>query len=474
VIRRLLSSLIPLILVLLLGGRSLLAEAEGTPTQRTLFIVLDAVPYGFVEELTEPSREGGALFVDFAPPIALISTFPSTTTIALGEAFEPFGLPRSPGYEARFFDWEKAKVRGGGPLSYFKIEFPWREFFQWSRKGAFRSAVASIRPAKASEKRVKRGVEAFFESQAPNFFAYVETTDTAAHLLGPRSLNRTFERLDAALADARRRHPEIDYRVVVLSDHGIDGGEPLKNVWPELRRRLKEAGMRYSRRLRSPGDVVLTPFGLVSSVEAYTAAESTERVAEVMASVEGVDLCVCRNDPGWTINSRDGLAEIQTRNGGDEWTYRPRTADPLGYAPVLKRLRTRSGDESREWFPDESWLGETVLEHFPDALHRIASGFELVTNPASVICSIAPGYMYGLKKTETAARISKGRLRWTHGALYWEASAGFLLTDSPEALPSAPIRIAEALVPLASPESPRFGSTATPGESVEKVVDGKR
>ncbi len=98
----------------------------------------------------------------------------------------------------------------------------------------------------------------------------------------------------------------------------------------------------------------------------------------------------------------------------------------------------------------------------------------MVTNPASVICSIAPGYMYGLKKTETAARISKGRLRWTHGALYWEASAGFLLTDSPEALPSAPIRIAEALVPLASPESPRLGSTATPGESVEKVVDGKR
>jgi hypothetical protein len=473
VIHRILFSLLPLIL-LLFGGRSLLAQAERTSTQRTLFVVLDAVPFGFVEELTDPSREGGALFVDFAPPIALISTFPSTTTIALGAAFEPLGLPPSPGYEARFFDWNTSKVRGGGPLSYFKIEFPWREFFQWSRKGAFRSAVASIRPARASEKRVKLAVEAFFASQAPNFFAYIETTDTAAHLLSPRSLNRTFERLDAALGEARRRYPDVDYRVVVLSDHGIDGGEPLKNVWPGLRRRLKETGMRYSRRLHSPGDVVLTPFGLVSSVEAYTAAESTERVAEVMASVEGVELCVCRTDEGWTINSSDGVAEIRTRSDSDEWTYRPRTADPLGYAPVLERLRSRWGDGSRQWFPDEWWLEETVLERFPDALHRIASGFELVTNPASVICSIAPGYMYGSKKTEVAARMSKGRLRWTHGALYWEASAGFLLTDSPGSPLSAPIRIADALVPLASPEPPRLGSAATPGESAENVVDGKR
>jgi hypothetical protein len=161
VIHRFLFSLLPLFIAVLFGGQSLLAEAEETPAQRTLFIILDAVPYGFVQELTEPSREGGALFAEFAPPIALISTFPSTTTIALGAAFEPLGLPRSPGYEARFFDWDKSKVRGGGPLSYFKIEFPWREFFQWSRKGAFRSAVASIRPAKASEKRVEWAVEAF-------------------------------------------------------------------------------------------------------------------------------------------------------------------------------------------------------------------------------------------------------------------------------------------------------------------------
>ena len=43
--------------------------------------------------------------------------------------------------------------------------------------------------------------------------------------------------------------------------------------------------------------------------------------------------------------------------------------------------------------------------------------FDLVENPASILCSTAPGWMFGARKTDRASRLTGGRLRWTHGAL---------------------------------------------------------
>ncbi len=417
----------------------------------TLMIVLDAVPYSLVQEITVPEN---GLFRDFKGPVPLISTFPSNTSVALGGMLGPFGLARSPGYEARFFDWSRRRVRGGGVVSYFKIEFAWREFFDWNRKGPVGSMVEAVRPVRSGIKRLRRAIDAFVESDRAFYSIYIAATDAAAHVRSPAALEVLFEKLDAMIVSARERRPERPFDVVIFSDHGMAGGEPLKNVWRALRRALREAGFRYAHRLRRPRDVVLTPFGLVSSLEAYTEEARKVEVAALLAEVTGVDLCVVESEEGWTIASARGRAKIQRRSSpqGTDWRYEPLDGDPLGYA---KLVAVSGDDRSSGWLADAKWFEATALGRYPDALHRLAKGFDLVENPASILCSMSSGYMFGSRKTEMLARIGKGRLRWTHGALEREATLGFLMSDAPHWQPSAAARFDRALLPFLASAGPR-------------------
>ena len=93
---------------LLLGLLASIAPVVGEDSRpRTLLISLDAVPYWVVEEITDPELGDEAVFQDFKGPVPLISTFPSSTSVALVGLLQPLGLEKSPGYEARFFDWEQ-------------------------------------------------------------------------------------------------------------------------------------------------------------------------------------------------------------------------------------------------------------------------------------------------------------------------------------------------------------------------------
>jgi hypothetical protein len=418
----------------------LAAAAAFADPPRTLVIALDAVPYSIVAEVTDPARGEAALFRDFHPPVPFLSTFPSSTSVAMVGMLGSVGLARSPGYEARFFDWDSRRVSGGGPISYYKVDFPWRDFFDWSRKGVFRRSVAGLRPAKSSFNRFENAIAAFLASPREVFTVYVESTDTLAHLEGPAELERVLGRLDGDLREARRRSPGRPFRVVLFSDHGIAGGEPLGNVLGDLLDGLSAAGYRKVDKLREPRDVVLTPYGLVSSFEAYCRPEEAADLAALLARVAGVDLCVLAVDSGWKIESDRGLATIERRASAErvEWRYRAETGDPLDYRDLAP---------AAEWLGDDEWLDRTLEHRYPDGLHRLASAFELVENPASVLCSLRPGFMFGARGTERAARLTKGALEWTHGALYREASVGFLMTDD-EGWPSrtAPLRFSEGLV----------------------------
>ncbi len=449
--RRALAALAVLWALAALGASEVLGATTAAPAEaprRTLFIVLDSVAFSAVARVSDPALGEAAAFRDFHPPVPLISTFPSSTSIALVGILGPAGVGRSPGYEARFFDWEKRRVRGGGPISYFNIEFPWREFFDWTRKGVVRSALAALRPVRATRWRLDRAVEVFLESDEESFFVYVETTDMVAHLLASEAMEEVMRSLDRTLREARRRHPERPFRAVLLSDHGIDGGEPLVNVWRGLRSRLAERGFRLVSRLDRPRDVALAPFGLVSSFEVYTAPETRSELAAAVVEVEGVDLCVFPTAGGWEIASGRGHAGVERRASDRAFAYRPLSGDPLGFAEIVERLRRRAGEPERELFPDRWWLEESRAATYPDALFRIAAGFELVENPASLLCSVAPGYMFGLVRTELAARLTQGRLRWTHGALSRGPSLGFIMSDDPDWDPPPAVRFSEALLPF--------------------------
>ncbi len=432
------------------------APSEGsgaTPSEppRQLFIALDSVPYELVRDLADPARGEEALFQGFRGPVPLISTFPSTTSVALGGMLAPFGLERSPGYEARFFDWQKRRVRGGGPVSYARIHFPWREFFDWNRKGPVGSAFEALRPIKAGIKRLERALDEFAVSDQERYYIYIAATDVGAHMRGPQALGALLAALDRRLQELHGR-PGPPFVTVVFSDHGIAGGEPLVNVWRGLKRAVTGAGFRVTRRLRRPQDIVLTPFGLVSSFEVYVHEEVEPRVAEVLAGVPGVDLCVLADAGGWRVVSSRGTAAVRYRPGaeGGKWSYEPLTGDPLGLAPGAAPSSTGpSGPDGAGWRSDADWLAATLETEYPDALHRLARAFDLVLNPASLLCSLAPGYMYGAPGTEYLARIGGGRLRWTHGALSRDESLGFLLSDAPGWDPPPAARFDRALVPFA-------------------------
>lgn len=439
---------------------------------RTLVVILDAVPFGAVEDLFESRSASEPLFEGFQPPRPLISSFPSSTSVAMVGLLEPFDLARSPGYEARFFDWSRRRVRGGGAISFFRIEFAWREFFDWSRKGVVRSAFGGLRPVAASVTRVEDAVEAFMQTDLTPYFVYLETTDLAAHLKGPDELGVVLERLDAALVQAREDHPETPFRTVVLSDHGVDGdGGRLVNALPAARDAARAAGFRLQGRLRRPGDAVLTPFGLVSSFEAYAGDEDVEALRTALAGAPGVDLCLSRSPGGARVESELGSARFERRPDSADaaWRYVVESADPLDYREIATTLAGPGAGS--DYIADSRWLEATAGHTYPDAFHRIVRAFDLVENPASVLCSLEPGYMYGRSSTEWLARVSGATVRWTHGALSRGATLGFLLTDDERFGSAGPVRFDRALAPLVAPRDDGPATAGAP--AAERVGQDK-
>lgn len=423
----------------LLGSGPGAAAAE----RDLLLIALDAVPYASALEAHRGSDALPELFTAFRPPVPLISTFPSTTSVAFGEILAAHGLERSPGYEARFFDWERRAKAGGGPISYFRVRFPWREFFDWNRKGPFASFLAATRPVRSSVREIETAVRRFVDSPASVYLIYIAPTDTAMHVLGPQSAQPVLAALDTALVAARTRRAGRPFDTVIFSDHGITGGEPLVNVARKVRRALRQAGLTPVSRLRRSGQVVMTPYGLVSSFELYTAPEDEAAAAEAAARVPGVDLCARTDGRGWQVVDAEGSMEFERVDGGGErrWRFSSHGKNPLGLT-----LGELHGGQVR----DRGFTDPALGTRYPDPLHRIARAFELVENPASVACSLDPGFMYGPRHTELLARLGKGRLRWTHGALGGDATLGFVMSDAPGWSPPGALRAADALAPFAA------------------------
>ena len=441
------------------------AVAVGEETRpRTLLISLDAVPFWVIADVTDPALGDEALFQGFKGPVPVISTFPSSTSVAMVGFLRPLGLGKSPGYEAKFFDWEKLKVRGGGLFSYAKIEFPWREFFDWGRRNPAGSAIEAVKPVKSGIKRLGNAIDEFVESEAEVFLIYIAATDIAVHVVGPDSVKKLFVELDAMLEEARARYPDRPFETLIWSDHGVAGGEPLINVSKSTKKALKAAGFRVKKKLKKPRTVVMTPFGLVSNFEAYTAEESIAEVARILAKVEGVDLCVFeRGEDRWGVVGPKGEGLVQRRqsDSASAWHYEVEGEDPLGYVAVFEQLALAGSDRSG-WIDDEELFVATMQHRYPDALYRLADAFELVLNPGSAVCSTGVDYMYGAGTTAALATLGKGKLRWTHGALNSAATLGFLMSDADHWQAPDAVRYDRALLPFQQDLSRHANVSAPP------------
>jgi len=425
----------------LMGGAG---RADSEPSARFLVVVLDAVPFEAALSSTRPADEARRLLSSLRGPVPMVSSFPSSTSVALTGILAGFGLEPSPGYEQKLFDRDQGRVRGGTLGSYGKIRFDWHYFFDWQLRGLFTRSKAYARPLKYNIKEIDRSFAAFEASDKSPYFVYVNSTDASGHGFGPQAFLPTFENIDRQLEALRSRSEEPIY-LVLLSDHGLGGGDTLRNIYPTVRKALKAAGWRPTNKLAKPRDVALTPFGLVSSFEVYTHVGDEPEVARVLVSEPGVDLCAYPDAARWVVVDRVGRAIVERRTGqdGDAWAYRIELGDPLDYAAVAERLAR--GPRSGDFVTEARWFEQTIDAAYPDALFRLASAFELVQHPASIVCSVSDGYLYGSKSASFGAKFAAGKLHWTHGALGHDATLGFLMTDFPGWTADGAVRFDTAL-----------------------------
>ena len=398
---------------------------------RTLVLVLDAVPYTAVE--------GQGLFADIGTPVPVVGTFPSTTTPAFSAMLAPLGVPAPPGYERRFFDRTKDEVRLQRPVSEGEDPFRWNGFFDWMERGLPRKTMHYARSRASARNEMRDALAAFEASEAPVFTAYLHSTDGLGHLHGPQETHAFLQDLEVALRELRTRLP---FHTVLLSDHGMAGSglEPLLNVRQDVARALEERGFRLRDTLERPKDAILVSFGIVTFFALYGALEEEDALLTTAAATPGVELCARRDGDGWVVLGRGGRARIA--KDGTRWSYLALSGDPLGYLPVVERLKN---DGDGPWFEDRAWFTATLEQDFPDALHRIAGGFALVTNPASVLCSTAPGHVFGAAAASAGARLGRGPIRWSHGALRRDDTLGFLVTDVPGAPTGVGLRVDDTL-----------------------------
>jgi hypothetical protein len=106
--------------------------------------------------------------------------------------------------------------------------------------------------------------------------------------------------------------------------------------------------------------------------------------------------------------------------------------DPLDYEGVVAALRKKGKMDSRGYAASENWFEATKDHRYPDALYRMHDGFfTLVENPAPILFSTEENYEYGDVLTRIGAWFHGG-LKGTHGGLFQEASAAFVMTTDPK------------------------------------------
>jgi hypothetical protein len=434
------------ILLLLLAAGATASEqspARAAPP-RLLVIGVDAVPFSIAAAVTNPALGERALFRGMRGPTAVVSSFPSTSYPAWSNLLKPFGVPPSPGYIGKYYAEHKDRVvgtpGGGDP--------PWLEHFDWHLDGLFAKAVAYGNSRRASANELEEALAAFAASDDPVYWIYILTTDALGHEYGTAALVDFLASLDERLAQLRASMPGRPFHTVIVSDHGMEGGTDLVNAWPAVREAMEQHGFRHARRLAEPGDAIFVPLGILSFFFVHTRSEDAAPAASVLTRVDGVDVCVrADRDDAWVVAGREGEARIARHvdAAGTSWSYAPVTGDPLGYRDVLGALRARAGDPNAVWFPDAAWFDATADGPYPDALHRLAGAFEDVTHPATLLCSLDPGYMFAARGPEILARSVIGAARWTHGALTRDATLGMLMSDVPGWTPPKAVRAESAL-----------------------------
>ena len=412
------------------------------PQHQTLIIALDGIPYALVKKMKDEGH-----FAGFQPPSKAISTFPSTTTSALGAMFRPVGADQPLGYDREYYSREKKKVANVFSTLFHDSPTEFKNFFDYYRKSPFQKFWIYAAPGMSGRRDLEYIRTLVRKRPARRYYlTYIGGTDGAGHVLGEKRIRRWLIFMDRFLQKMR-----VDYvkqygrelEIVLFSDHGfyyITKPNAVSKVG--LTQKLRRLGLTFSNNLKHPGHVIAIEWGNISGANFYAESAYVPEISEIIARLDGVDLVTYPLEEKIKILAYRGdhgeSAEISCDSGRLRCRYHPLSGDPLRYAGVLDKLR-RAGRLDRNGFASsKDWFEETKDLEYPDALYRLHDAFfTLAQTPASILMSTKRDYEYGDVLTRVGAWLHGG-LKGTHGGLFQESSDAVLMTtDAERRFPSA-------------------------------------
>ncbi len=417
-------------LVLTEGGRasSFVPPRADDTEARWLVLCLDGVPY---EEFRALWEEGH--FREFHRPAPVVAPFPSASALALTALFHTGTVA---GYEDGYFDRAGNEMAGGALKTSQQTDIPYAQALDYDLPGWSRG-LAYVMPVKTYRADLGRLRKRFLASPERVFIAHIASTDSLHHVR-PRAETRGL----LVEVDALLRELYLDsggaLRITLFSDHG--NSDKISQRVP-LAAHLEARGWRLTDRLSQPRDVVVPAYGLLGMLVAYCASDERAALARDLAALEGAAFAVHADGDTAVIDSSDGQARLEWKPDGSAYRYFPETADPLGLAEILSRLKHEGRVDTDGWAADADLLAATREHVYPDGARRLREwATNHVANRADVVVNLKPGYHYG---SGSFSRIVT--LRGTHGALDREQSLGFATsTDGPLA---GPVRAEDVLPP---------------------------
>jgi len=403
---------------------------------KRLILALDGIAYRDMQALQEgvtyrdlKGRQfhRRAFSQGYFPVNRMISTFPSTSDVAWTDIFGDRPLP---GYQRTYFS---AAANSEIAINGITTTMEHERQMTWQVESGLLRTLGYVFPRHTFRYEVHELLKNFLNATngGDNFYAYVRTTDDAQHLSA--DIFAMLCLLDEKLQGLRARYRAQEGReleILILSDHGNNHAGPAKRV--PVCAFLKKAGYRVTKSIRHPKDVVLPTAGIESWVEIHNSPGETDRLAQLLTHLEGVDLLTARV-PGeanrfLVLNPKGERASIEWNAAKNSFRYATETGDPLNYLTVVESLSRKNQLDAEGFATAEAWMAETLNHRYPLAPERIVRGHTRVTlNPATILISLDNNYVHAswlIKKGSEFVRFGG-----THGALDDLNSNGILLSS---------------------------------------------
>jgi hypothetical protein len=221
-----------------------------------------------------------------------------------------------------------------------------------------------------------------------------------------------------------------DLEIVILSDHGHNHAG--RGIRVEDAAFLEKAGYHVATTIASPKDVVLPVVGIESWVELHCAPSETEKLAQLLCQLKGVDVLTAtlpdRTNCFLVMNAKGERAEIQWQPALNSFRYSCQNGDPINYRPIVEALGQNHQLDADGFATADAWMSATMTNHYPLAPERIVRGLTRgALNPATILISLDNHYVNDEWLTEKGSRLVT--CRSTHGGLDDICSDGILMSN---------------------------------------------